>query len=324
MCIRDRNIVNAMDWKELLELCCTSLEKQSKNLEIACWLCEALVRVHGFVGLQEGFELLRELIVKYWPDIYPQEDEEGVQTKLATLIGLNGQESIGTLILPIQCVPLSSGDMAFGYWQYQQAIEIAKIANEDKREQRIQESGISLELIEASLFETPLNFLETLYDELQKCQSAFEQLEQALHNQCQQDTPSTSNISKALGICATTLQGFIDKKRQSVITKEVPEEIVKQATKGVCDSKLNREQALSTLLEIAQFFKEQEPHSPISYMLERTVRWGYMNLAELVQEIFVDPNAQYAYCKMVGIELPEVFQDAMPSNSKVPAMPGNF
>jgi len=47
----------------------------------------------------------------------------------------------------------------------------------------------------------------------------------------------------------------------------------------------HRDQAFHELRKIADYFKESEPHSPISFLLERAIRWGYMSLPELMQEL---------------------------------------
>lgn len=47
----------------------------------------------------------------------------------------------------------------------------------------------------------------------------------------------------------------------------------------------NRDQAFQQLRQISEFFKQTEPHSPISFLLERAIRWGYMSLPELLEEM---------------------------------------
>lgn len=46
-----------------------------------------------------------------------------------------------------------------------------------------------------------------------------------------------------------------------------------------------RDQAFHELRKISEYFKQTEPHSPISFLLERAIRWGYMSLPELMQEM---------------------------------------
>ncbi len=47
----------------------------------------------------------------------------------------------------------------------------------------------------------------------------------------------------------------------------------------------NRDQAFQELRKIANYFAHQEPHSPISFLLEKAIRWGYMSLPELMLEL---------------------------------------
>ncbi len=43
--------------------------------------------------------------------------------------------------------------------------------------------------------------------------------------------------------------------------------------------------------EISRYFRDSEPHSPISYLLEKAIRWGQMSLAGLWQEILLEDNS---------------------------------
>jgi len=46
-----------------------------------------------------------------------------------------------------------------------------------------------------------------------------------------------------------------------------------------------RDQAFQELRKIADYFSKSEPHSPVSFLLEKAIRWGYMPLPELMQEL---------------------------------------
>ncbi|MEZ9233510.1 ImpA family type VI secretion system protein [Vibrio amylolyticus] len=46
-----------------------------------------------------------------------------------------------------------------------------------------------------------------------------------------------------------------------------------------------RDQAFQELRKISDYFKQAEPHSPISFLLERAIRWGYLSLPELLEEM---------------------------------------
>jgi len=66
----------------------------------------------------------------------------------------------------------------------------------------------------------------------------------------------------------------------------------------------NREAAFQSLLQVAEFFKRTEPHSPISYALEQAVRWGRMPLPDLLTELIPEEAARLQLFKLVGITPP--------------------
>jgi type VI secretion system protein ImpA len=47
---------------------------------------------------------------------------------------------------------------------------------------------------------------------------------------------------------------------------------------GLAGPVRNREEALSRLGEVADYFRRAEPHSPVSYLVERAIKWGRMPL----------------------------------------------
>ena len=48
------------------------LRDRTKDLQIAIWLTEANMKLHGFAGLRDSFRLIRELMLRYWDTgLYP-------------------------------------------------------------------------------------------------------------------------------------------------------------------------------------------------------------------------------------------------------------
>ena len=58
-------------WPAVIEMATEALTTKSKDLQITVWLVEALVKQHGFAGLRDGLQLLRELQERFWPSLYP-------------------------------------------------------------------------------------------------------------------------------------------------------------------------------------------------------------------------------------------------------------
>jgi type VI secretion system protein ImpA len=50
----------------------------------------------------------------------------------------------------------------------------------------------------------------------------------------------------------------------------------------------SRQDALKRLSEVAEFFRQTEPHSPVAYLVQRAVKWGNMPLDNWLQEVIKD------------------------------------
>jgi type VI secretion system protein ImpA len=61
----------AANWPAVVRACEQTLTTQSKDLQLAAWLTEALARIDGFAGLQAGLQLIRGLLERYWDTLHP-------------------------------------------------------------------------------------------------------------------------------------------------------------------------------------------------------------------------------------------------------------
>jgi len=62
----------------------------------------------------------------------------------------------------------------------------------------------------------------------------------------------------------------------------------------------NRKDALKRLNDIADFFQKTEPHSPISYIVQRAVKWGNMPLENWLQDVIKDETVLYQLRQTLG------------------------
>jgi type VI secretion system protein ImpA len=298
------------DWATVYTLTQEVLCHYSKDLEIAAWLIEALLREQGFAGLCKGFSLTRQLIELYWDNLYPLPDEDGIQTRIAPLSGLNGEETEGTLIAPIALVSLTEGHTIgpFSLWQYHQALEIMKIADEEKRQQRIASGAITFADLQTAASETSPLFMQTLNSQLHTCLQEFKLLNTVLEEKCAHDAPSSSRILKQLNDCLECLQAIGKETFTHSLDHVVLDtDISSPSTLAICTPApivltKTREQILQSLLEAAEFFRRTEPHSPIPYILERAVNWAKLPLPQLLQELIEDEAALTKLGQLTGIK----------------------
>ena len=82
------------DWKEVKDSAIEVLG-QSKHLSAAIILTVSLLKLGGLDGLRDGFAVVRGLTEKYWPDIYPKLDPDDNSDPTERLNILNNLSSNG-------------------------------------------------------------------------------------------------------------------------------------------------------------------------------------------------------------------------------------
>lgn len=65
---------------------------------------------------------------------------------------------------------------------------------------------------------------------------------------------------------------------------------------------VNLADAYARLAEVADYLMQQEPHSPVPYLIRRAIDWGGLNTGELHQEIFLKQNGQLNIYEMLGLQ----------------------
>ena len=64
----------------------------------------------------------------------------------------------------------------------------------------------------------------------------------------------------------------------------------------------DRADALRRLQAIAAYFQRTEPHSPVSYLVQRAVRWGEMPLEQWLNEVISDKTALAHLRETLGLK----------------------
>lgn len=304
------------DWKPVYEQSLKALKQTSKDLEVAAYLVEAVVRSHSLAGLRDGLILIRTLCEKYWDQgLYPMPDEDGIETRVFPLTGLNGAGAPGTLVAPIERVEITASPSTgkFAYFQYRDARNVAALPP-DQQERKFEQGSISVDTFERAVAETPADFYQNLLDDVHACVDEFYKLTEFLDDKCGSQTPPTTNIRNAL------------QELQEAIERIAKEKIFVPSDEGAADggagttaaadggstgpgvavgSIRTREDALRTLSLAAEFFRRTEPHTPLSFALDQVVRWGRMPLPALLSELIPDTTARDQLFRMVGISQPE-------------------
>ena len=123
-------------WRTVRELALKTLTETTKDLEVAAWLTEAMVRSHGLAGLAAGAQVMGGLAERYWDGVFPLPDEDGMETRVSPVTGLNGRDGNGSLMQPLYKVVLFTrrqDDTPVAFYQFQQAEKLSTTAADASR-----------------------------------------------------------------------------------------------------------------------------------------------------------------------------------------------
>ncbi|RVT98829.1 type VI secretion system protein TssA [Rhodovarius crocodyli] len=311
-------------WREVVRIATETLASVSKDLEVACWLTEALVRQHGLAGLLTGAHLLDGLLERYGDDAWPRPDEEDGQSYRASLLeGLSGADKDGVLIQPLQSIQLfmRPTGMPFLLYEHEAALAAAALPDPEKRQARYERGVVPLERLEAEAHSARASIGQTRV-EVEEAMAAWRALDDRAEAMFGAFAPSLRRVSEALGRALSFAEQYGDAAAPAPVS--VPEDAAAAAAPvmgaapamagggmvlgGVQASIANRDQALKQLEQIAEFFASTEPHSFLAYTLKEAVRRGRMSLPELLGEVLADETVRYAMLSALGIKA-ENFQE---------------
>ncbi len=299
-------------WRVVREIALKALAEQTKDLEIAAWLTEALVRQDGVVGLAAGIRLLAGLVEGFWSsDLYPMPDEDGIVTRVAPITGLNGEGGDGTLMQPIRKQVLfeTPDHSPVSYWQYDQSVELQKITDPARREARLKAGVVPLDDLQQAAKATPPAHFAALRVKVKAALAAWTRMSELLDAEAGREAPPTSRVRDILQSILAVVGQFAPPERDEPAEEGAdagaePEGAGATGAPTVSAASaraVTRDDMLKELGRIADYFRRTEPHSPLAYTLEEAVRRGRLTWPELLAEVVPDDGVRSAILVMLGI-----------------------
>jgi len=115
------------NWEEVKSQCLEVLENRSKDIQIAAWLVESLICLHGYAGFREGLKLLCALAENFWDEAYPVIDDGDLAGRVAPIVWLNEKVSFKLKFVPIT-LPKSMDSQPYSYGDWESANLLEKLA----------------------------------------------------------------------------------------------------------------------------------------------------------------------------------------------------
>jgi type VI secretion system protein ImpA len=282
--------VKTADPALVIRLTTDALTNRTKDLELAKWLTEALVRQNGIEGLKEGLDLLHGLTEKFWDTVYPEAEDGDIELRTAPL------NWVGSYLAgQVRKTPLTRG--RYDWFKYLESrsvgYEEACAGNDAKmaaRRDAIADKKLTPEAFDHDVNLTSREFYVQLNDNFDAAIASLRSLDELCQEKLDRDSPNFRNLRNALEEVQSLAQSFLKGKKKpgetEGPTEEVPQEGLDSSSavaeapapparkRTVSEEPLDREDAIRRITSAADYLRHSDPSNPASYLVLRGLRWG--------------------------------------------------
>jgi type VI secretion system protein ImpA len=305
------------DYGKVIDLAIPALTTQTKDLQIGVWATEALTMKHGLAGFRDSLLLLYGFHDLFWDTVHPEIDEGDMEGRANALSWLDINGAFALRSAPF------TGSRGYGFKDFENARkydfpenldalgteEQAKLTQLKAEADKTRSVTMSMWNVERA--ETRRAAMETINVTLEECKAALSDLNRIVEEKYDRNqTPGFSNMKKMLDDIDEQVKKLLEEKRLEE-PDEVEEEAVAESGEAapakseggsLAGAIASRKDALRRLGEIAAFFQKTEPHSPVSYLVQRAVKWGNMGLDSWLQEVVKDQTVLFQLRETLGVD----------------------
>ena len=317
------------DWSFVAIKSTELLQNKTKDIRLFTWITEAWAHLYGFEGIEKGLTLSYRILEEYWLDLHPLiEEDDDLDQRLGLLQGLITQ-------LPnlIKQVPLTTAQPFYTLADYDKRLYQQNLIRKSSDDFSQNDKTNVMEEFDLAINATHRSFQLNHFQNFQNIFEPWEKIKVVLDTLMGLEAPSFANVDAQLSNLQITLKKIYRIEAVS-IAQNTPPEVVASPQQSVEQPHIqelaptmnnqsqysfqatpqshiqNREQALVVLNQISQYFKENEPHSPVSYMLEKTIKWSQMPLHEWLNQVIKNDNPLENIQELLGVK-----QDSNESNN---------
>lgn len=269
------------DWTLVVSATAGLLQKETKDLQLAAWLTEALLRRSGFAGLCTGLSILQGLLEQFWDGVYPLPEDGDLELRVAPIEWVAGR-----LSLPVRLTPVL-GSFSCADIQAAQGVPTESEAAEDRekaqtRERLIEEGRSTPEELDAVRSGLNKVVLRATLADVNACLAIIDTLEKSCDARFSDLAPSFRPLRDALDEPRRTLQGLItvkleedpDPVEMEAVVEETSGDVAPEEGAALTADPVNDADAARRVGSVAKWLRQKQNTNPAPYLLLRGFRWG--------------------------------------------------
>lgn len=279
---RDRKTA---DYALVVKLASDVLATRSKDLQIAAWLTEALLKREGFTGLRAGVELLAALLNQFWDHLYPEIEDDDVEFRAAPL-----EWVAQYLESSVRMVPLTSaGHNVFAYRE-SRVVGYEKDADtyekKEAREAALGAGKMSAEVFDEAVIATPKAWYKQVVADIDGTLAALDDLERIGDAKLSSVAPRYAPLRNAVNDVRQAAAPLLAMKLELEPDPVAPEPeadagdgVVSDGSPSAAGATVSatprsRADAENRITAAAKYLRAESPTNPAPYLMLRGFRWG--------------------------------------------------
>lgn len=317
------------DWRKVADACTRMLAEDTKDFQVAAWLCDAWIRTAHLDGLCAGLDLIAGIAERYWVAAWPAIEVDDADKRVAPFVWMNAHLPL-TLRLSVFLLPSAMHrDMPITLLEWERATSAddarsAKGERLSRREVRESVKPVDAEWLRQVVLGADkvldtlnklISFLDAQLKEaspsLSKLTDTIEGLRQAAQSLLQELEASMAAISAMSTMSASAVNdtatvtgppiGALSAAKNTNLSALANAGPTFTATSNSLD---DRKQAYAALVSIASYLQSVEPHSPTPYLIQRAVELGQMSLPDMIKEVNTSAGSLDRFFELLGISPP--------------------
>ncbi len=273
------------DWPAVITATSNLLSKETKDLQLASWLTEALLQKEGYGGLATGLQGLGGLLTTFWDTVYPLPEDDDLELRSGPL------EFVGKkLAIPARMTVLGASGITFDQYVESRKVPLESETESDKvkRELRatlLEQGKPAPEQVDAGLERLNKVGVRAVLADLDAAIAALNALEKVSDDRFGRDAPAFNDLRNALDEVRRFLAGQLARLLEIDPDPLVEETVEAEGAAAVADDgpltpePSNRADAAKRIGVVARWMRQQDPGSPAPYLILRGFRWGELRVA---------------------------------------------
>ena len=262
-----------------------ALLTRTKDLRAAMYLTNARLNTHGVVGLADGAALIKGLLTTYWDNVHPVLDAEDANDPTMRINSLHPFGDVDGVVHQLREVPLVKAKRAGNY-----SLRDVRIAAGDLPAAAGVEppdSGI----IDAAFQECDLDELKLSAEAVSQARSDLGEIEAFITEQvgAKNNSLTVKPLSDELSAIGKIYAEQLISRGVDVVQDDGEGE---DSGKSVSGEIRSRQDAIRMLDKISEYFRRNEPSSPVPLLLQRAKGLVSKDFMEILKDLTPDAIKQ--------------------------------